>query len=303
MGAGCDRAPAACPTATPRLGLLLRLAWRGEAKAAGRPLGLCFNRRRNVRRAMWRPAGLLLRSGAFVLVHELDHPQTGCEMSISCAMLRTPFTAVSLAMPRVPAGLGPDQLGVTMIRVQSAVPPVVPVVPLAVSIHRDLEVSRYDHVPQGASWLQDIVAEAARVADVPAAVINLMKSTTQRTVAAVGAEPTFHDRKDSMCGRILEEGRTVHVADASLDERWARNPFVNGRWANVRFYGAHPLVAPSGLVIGTLCVFDQRPRELRAASIAELDELASLVVTQLEESRVAALRAGLRRWGNGTARS
>ncbi|KQT94619.1 hypothetical protein ASG49_07180 [Marmoricola sp. Leaf446] len=178
-----------------------------------------------------------------------------------------------------------------------ATSPTVPLVPLATTVDRDQEVGRYNHVPQGAPWLQDLALRAARVADVPAAAINLMGSTTQRTVAAVGAEVTFHHRGDSMCGAIIDAGRTVHVADASVDERWADNPFVNGRWAHVRFYGAHPLVAPSGFVIGTLCVFDDHPRELPVATVARLDDLAAQVVTELETSRAAALRSGLDRWG------
>lgn len=189
-----------------------------------------------------------------------------------------------------------------MINAHPPVPPIVRVVPLSSSARRDLEVGRYDHVPQGAPWLRAIAMEAARVADVPAAAINLMKSTTQRTVAAVGLEPTVHDRRDSMCASIIEAGRAVHVADASLDERWAGNPFVDGRWSNIRFYGAHPLVAPSGLVVGTLCVFDSRPRELPASRVARLDELATQVVTELEHSRLAALKAGMHRWGKAITR-
>lgn len=165
---------------------------------------------------------------------------------------------------------------------------------LAASVHRDLEVGRYDHIPQGAPWLRALAEEAARIAQVPVAAVNLMKSTTQRTVAAVGAEANLLERKDSMCDAIIDDGRRVHVADASLDERWAHNPFVDGRWGSIRFYGAHPLVSPSGFVVGTLCVLDGRPRELEPQQVAELDELATRVTADLEESRLAALRAGVR---------
>ncbi len=193
-------------------------------------------------------------------------------------------------------------MGVTVIRVHPTLPSVVPVVPLATSVRRDLEVGRYDHVPQGAPWLQAIVEEAARAADVPAAAVNLLKSTTQRTVAAVGTQTSLHDRRDSLCGSIIDDGSAVHVADASLDERWADNPFVNGRWARIRFYGAHPLVNPSGFAVGTLCVFDDHPRELAAAQVAALDALAARAVAELEESRLAALKAAMYSWGKSLAR-
>lgn len=186
-----------------------------------------------------------------------------------------------------------------MIRLESPPTPVVTpasTAALATRVHRDLEVGRYDHVPQGAPWLRDLAVEAARIAGVPSAAINLMKSTTQRTVAGVGVEPTLHARQHSLCGVIIDEARTVHVVDVSADERWARNPFVDGRWASIRFYGAHPLVSPSGLVVGTLCVFDDQRRELRASQVAELDDLAAQVVVELERSRLASLKAGVHRW-------
>lgn len=164
---------------------------------------------------------------------------------------------------------------------------------LAMSVRRDLEVGRYDHVPQRAVWLQAIALEAAQVAGASAASINLMKSTTQRTVAAVGADVTLSSRRDSMCAAIIDDGRTVHVSDVSLDSRWMNNPFVNGRWGNVRFYGAHPLINPAGFVIGTLCVRDEHPRELTPCQVQTLDALARRVVAELEDSRLAALKAGI----------
>lgn len=183
-----------------------------------------------------------------------------------------------------------------MIQIHPSSTPTGSTGPLADAVRRDLEVGRYDHVPQGASWLRAIAEEAARVAGAPAAAVNLMKSGTQRTVAAVGTEVTYHARKDSMCGAIIDLGRTLHVRDVSADQRWAKNPFVDGRWARVRFYGAHPLISPSGLVVGTLCVFDDRPRELAPEQVADLDELASRVVAGLEQSRLAALEAGMSAW-------
>lgn len=178
-----------------------------------------------------------------------------------------------------------------MIRAQSPSPQALARVPLATAVHRDLEVGRYDHVPQDAPWLRDLALEAARVASVPIAAINLMRSTTQRTVAAVGTDAGVHARAHALCDRVVDEGRTTHVADVSLDERWAHNPFVDGRWGRVRFYGGHPLLNPSGFVVGTLCVLDERPRELEAHQVMALDALAARVVAQLEESRLDALRA------------
>ena len=52
----------------------------------------------------------------------------------------------------------------------------------------------------------------------------------------------------------------VEVPDAREDPRFAANPFVTGRLAHIRFYAASQLRAPSGAVLGTLCVFDEVAR-------------------------------------------
>ena len=144
------------------------------------------------------------------------------------------------------------------------------------------DLARFDDVPLGWSPLQELAVEAARVAEVPMSAINVMTASVQRTVAAVGAEPTLRARVDSMCHRILGEGRTVHVEDASRDARLATNPFVDGRWGTIRFYGAHPLITSDGSAVGTLCVLDSRPRVLEPAEVARLDALAARAVDVLE---------------------
>lgn len=146
----------------------------------------------------------------------------------------------------------------------------------------------YDGVPTGWTPLRLLAEQAARVADVPVSAISLVKATVQRTVVMVGGETTVVARGDSMCGSIIGERRPVHVADASQDPRWARKPFVDGRWGAIRFYGGHPLVSPSGFVIGTLCVIDSRPRKLAEFQVAELGVLAERVVDELERWRRAA---------------
>lgn len=153
---------------------------------------------------------------------------------------------------------------------------------------RSHAASLYDGVPTGWTPLRLLAEQAARVADAPVAAVNLVKATAQRTVVMIGGEATVVARGDSMCGSIIGQRRPVHVADASQDSRWARKPLVDGRWGTIRFYGGHPLVSPSGFVIGTLCVLDSRPRELAESQVAELAVLAERVVDELERWRRAA---------------
>jgi signal transduction histidine kinase len=132
--------------------------------------------------------------------------------------------------------------------------------------------------------LQALVALAAQVCDVPRAAINLITGTQQVQAAAVGMEPAVCARSDSMCAAVLHEGRPVVLPDASLDPRFADNPFVTGVIGKVRFYAAHQLTTPAGVVIGTLCVFDDEPRELDQRQRDALRSLADRVVDMLELS-------------------
>ena len=130
--------------------------------------------------------------------------------------------------------------------------------------------------------LQALVALAAQVCDVPQAVINLITSTEQVQIAAVGLDPSVCAREDSMCAAVLHEPEPVVVPDARVDPRFADNPFVTGLIGDVRFYAAHHLVTPDGVAIGTLCVFDDQPRVLDQRQRGALRMLADRVVDVLE---------------------
>ncbi|SES24444.1 GAF domain-containing protein [Pedococcus cremeus] len=135
--------------------------------------------------------------------------------------------------------------------------------------------------------LQGLVEIAAQVCGVPQAAINLIDHREQHQVATVGLEPSVCSTEDSMCATILSSPGPVHVRDAREDSRFASNPFVTGAIARVRFYAASQLRTPAGVVIGTLCVFDEEPRELTAQQRRSLDILARQVVDVLELLRTS----------------
>lgn len=130
--------------------------------------------------------------------------------------------------------------------------------------------------------LQALVDLAALVCEAPAAAINLITSTEQHQLAAHGFDRSVCARADSMCAAVLGETASVVVVDASRDARFAANPFVTGARGSVRFYASAPLVVPSGITVGRLCVFDDEPRELGPQQAAALLTLAERVVDLLE---------------------
>lgn len=133
--------------------------------------------------------------------------------------------------------------------------------------------------------LHDLAQLAARVCDVPMAVVNLLDRHHQHTVAAYGLSPSVCARSDSMCAVVLSEHEQVVVPDTRQDLRFVRNPFVTGRLGSLRFYAASPLIGPDRVPFGTLCVFDEKPRPFPAESARWLEMLAQQVVEVLDLRR------------------
>lgn len=130
--------------------------------------------------------------------------------------------------------------------------------------------------------LDALVELAARLVGVPFAAVNLFSADTQHQVATTGFEGQDSAREDALCRVVVESGRPVMVEDAGRDARFAHSPWTTGEAGDVKFYGSHPLTTPSGVVIGTLCVFDSATHEVDAEAARGLAQLADRVVDVLE---------------------
>ena len=140
--------------------------------------------------------------------------------------------------------------------------------------------------------LQSVAELARHVCGVPRAAVNLVSEHFHHQVAAAGIPSSVCARDDALCAVTIEAPEPIEVADARDDPRFAANPFVTGRFAHVRFYAASQLRAPSGAVLGTLCLFDDVPRELTFEQRRALDLLAGQAVGALELRRTGRELAG-----------
>lgn len=83
---------------------------------------------------------------------------------------------------------------------------------------------------------------AVQVSGTDAGVINIITTDQQHQIAAGVVEASVCSRSDSMCSKVFTSGVSSVLTDASLDPRFADNPFVDGRIADVRSYASVPLV-------------------------------------------------------------
>ncbi|MEV5320559.1 GAF domain-containing SpoIIE family protein phosphatase [Streptomyces sp. NPDC052687] len=151
-------------------------------------------------------------------------------------------------------------------------------------------VRRYrilDTPPDGA--FDRIAALAARVFGTPMATVAIVDTDRVWFKAAHGLDGfTQIGRDPGLCASAILHSAPYVVRDALTDPRTAANPLVHGEMG-VRFYAAAPIVTASGERLGTVNVLDTSPREATEDQIAALEDLASLVMDQLE-LRLSALR-------------
>ncbi len=134
-----------------------------------------------------------------------------------------------------------------------------------------------------AAAFNHIAQMAARMFDVPIALVNLVGADDAEAVGAAGAIPVGNRvaRGTSLCSlAILNDTPTV-FADALAEPCLLANPMVTGE-LGLRFYAAAPLTTPDGHHIGAICLVDQHPRTFTASDQKVLEGLAQIIMEDME---------------------
>ena len=74
---------------------------------------------------------------------------------------------------------------------------------------------------------------------------------------------------------------TLHPSFVAGDPRTLANPLVAGEFG-LQFYAGVPLRTPDGYNLGTFCILDREPREFSAEDTRALQDLAAIVMNDLE---------------------
>ncbi len=128
---------------------------------------------------------------------------------------------------------------------------------------------------------ENITALTAAICDVPIALVTIMESDTNFLKSHYGLAIGESPRDVSFCGHaIVDKSDVFIVEDARKDERFFDNPVVNEH--KLVFYAGVKLVNEDGYILGTLCVFDSKPRTLKESQLIALRTLAKQVMNLFE---------------------
>jgi signal transduction histidine kinase len=138
----------------------------------------------------------------------------------------------------------------------------------------------------------DLTALAAYICNAPIAVVTLIDAERQWFKSTYGIDGSETTRDLAFCAHAILTPDLMEVSDALTDRRFFDHPMVTGD-PNIRFYAGAPLVTDEGFGLGTLCVVDQKPRQLNAQQRAALTALSRQVVSQLKLRRMVTELQGI----------
>jgi len=143
-------------------------------------------------------------------------------------------------------------------------------------------VRRYnilDTPPEGA--FDRITRLAARVLDVPIAIVSIVDTDRIWFKSHHGLDIAEIDREPGLCSSAIMHRTPWIVENARSNPHALANPLVAGEFG-LQFYAGVPLQTTDGYNLGTLCVLDFEPRTLEEDEVATLEDLAAMVMSELE---------------------
>ena len=132
------------------------------------------------------------------------------------------------------------------------------------------------------SEYDDITKIASQICGTHISLISLIDEDRQWFKSRQGLDAEQTDRELAFCAHAInDKDRIFIIPDSREDERFFDNPLVTDD-PNVIFYAGVPLVDSGGFALGTLCVIDDKPKNLNEDQITTLKALSRQVIKLLE---------------------
>lgn len=138
-----------------------------------------------------------------------------------------------------------------------------------------------DSVPE--EHFDRITRMAQRLFEVDVCLVSFVAADRQWFKLRQGLDASETLRNVSFCSHAICDEKPLIVEDTLVDLRFADNPLVTDQ-PHVRFYAGHPIHAPNGQRIGTLCLVDAEPRRFSSRDEQTLKDFAALVDDELASS-------------------
>ena len=127
---------------------------------------------------------------------------------------------------------------------------------------------------------------ASLICETPISLVTFLDEKRQWFKSNTGLGIQETPREYAFCQHAIQTPDTFfEIEDATKDERFVNNPLVTGD-PNIRFYAGYPLVDDNGFALGTLCVFDTKPRQLTDNQHKALQLLSEEVMSLIQEKRL-----------------
>ena len=126
----------------------------------------------------------------------------------------------------------------------------------------------------------DFTYVASVICNAPISLVSLVNTDRQWFKSSYGLEAKETPREFAFCAHAILEQEILYVPNSSEDDRFNDNPLVIGA-PHVKFYVGIPLTVDHNSKIGTLCVIDNKPRELSDKQISALKCLARQIEAML----------------------
>jgi signal transduction histidine kinase len=122
---------------------------------------------------------------------------------------------------------------------------------------------------------------AARLFKVPISIVSIVDNDRVWFKSRHGIDVEQVARLPGLCASAILQRQPLVLPDASVDPNALANPIVAGD-LGLRFYAGAPLTTWDGHNLGAICVMDKEPREFGEEDTTTLEQLAEIVVHELE---------------------
>ena len=130
--------------------------------------------------------------------------------------------------------------------------------------------------------LEPILKMATEICDVPFSVVNLINNNEQKTLATYGTwENPEIANIQNICGRLDTE-QDIRVINDIREDPEIKITLSKRDMDTVGFYAGAPMKSQSGSRVGSLCLFDSKPRDLTENQKEHLKTLADEMARKLQ---------------------